>query len=152
MAARDFRSELVGSFSEGSNGNPTVAMIEAKDRISAPRPGDLVAKFVYGVPVWTRTRLIAIEGRRQVEAVEIERNGQPERVACDGVIFAGGFVPDAAPLSGSSIAIDPGTGAVNRPGTGDVGNFLGIGADDCFTAITVEQRNGRWGWVVEVGA
>ena len=29
MAARDFRSELVGSFSEGSNGNPTVAMIEA---------------------------------------------------------------------------------------------------------------------------
>ncbi len=25
----DFRSELVGSFSEGSNGNPTVAMIEA---------------------------------------------------------------------------------------------------------------------------
>ena len=26
---KDFRSELVGSFSEGSNGNPTVAMIEA---------------------------------------------------------------------------------------------------------------------------
>jgi shikimate dehydrogenase len=26
---RNFRSELVGSFSEGSNGNPTVAMIEA---------------------------------------------------------------------------------------------------------------------------
>lgn len=32
MAARDFRSELVGSFSEGSNGNPTVAMIEAAFR------------------------------------------------------------------------------------------------------------------------
>ena len=30
--ARDFRSELVGSFSEGSNGNPTVAMIEAAFR------------------------------------------------------------------------------------------------------------------------
>lgn len=29
MAQQDFRSELVGSFSEGSNGNPTVAMIEA---------------------------------------------------------------------------------------------------------------------------
>ncbi|WP_373504623.1 shikimate dehydrogenase [Aestuariivirga sp.] len=29
MAQNDFRSELVGSFSEGSNGNPTVAMIEA---------------------------------------------------------------------------------------------------------------------------
>ena len=32
MAPRDFRSELVGSFSEGSNGNPTVAMIEAAFR------------------------------------------------------------------------------------------------------------------------
>lgn len=32
MAARDFTSELVGSFSEGSNGNPTVAMIEAAFR------------------------------------------------------------------------------------------------------------------------
>ena len=29
MAERNFRSELVGSFSEGSEGNPTVAMIEA---------------------------------------------------------------------------------------------------------------------------
>jgi shikimate dehydrogenase len=29
MAQRNFLSELVGSFSEGSNGNPTVAMIEA---------------------------------------------------------------------------------------------------------------------------
>jgi NADPH-dependent 2,4-dienoyl-CoA reductase/sulfur reductase-like enzyme len=75
-----------------------VAMIEAKDRISAPRPGDLVAKLVYGVPVWTRTRLIAIEGRTQVEAVEIERNGQRERVACDGVIFTGEWVPEAALL------------------------------------------------------
>lgn len=32
MATRDFTAELVGSFSEGSNGNPTVAMIEAAFR------------------------------------------------------------------------------------------------------------------------
>lgn len=32
MATRDFTSELVGSFSEGSNGNPTVAMVEAAFR------------------------------------------------------------------------------------------------------------------------
>ena len=46
MAARDFTSELVGSFSEGSNGNPTVAMIEAalprwrprKVRVAIDRP------------------------------------------------------------------------------------------------------------------
>lgn len=77
-----------------------VAMIEAAERISAPRPGDLVAKLVFGVPVWTRTRLIAIEGRHQVEAVEIERGGHRERIACDGVIFTGEFVPEAALLAG----------------------------------------------------
>ena len=32
MSGNNFRSELVGSFSEGSNGNPTVAMIEAAFR------------------------------------------------------------------------------------------------------------------------
>ncbi len=32
MGSNNFRSELVGSFSEGSNGNPTVAMIEAAFR------------------------------------------------------------------------------------------------------------------------
>ena len=75
-----------------------VAMIEAKDHITAPRPGDLVAKLVYGVPVWTRTTLIAIEGRTQVEAVEIETGGERRHIACDGVIFTGEWVPEAALL------------------------------------------------------
>lgn len=89
-----------------------VAMIEAKHRISAPRPGDLVAKLLYGVPVWTSTRLIAIEGRAQVEAVEIERDGRCEHVACDGVIFTGEFVPEASLL-------------VNRPNVTLAGNVHG---------------------------
>jgi thioredoxin reductase len=75
-----------------------VAMIEEKPKIDAPRPGDLVARLVYGVPVWTGTRLTAIEGRAQVEAVEIERQGRRERIACDGVIVTGQFVPEAALL------------------------------------------------------
>ena len=75
-----------------------VAMIEAKARITAPRPGDLIAKFVYGVPVLTRTALIAVEGSRQVEAVEIEHEGKRRRIACDGVIFTGELVPEAALL------------------------------------------------------
>jgi len=56
MAARDFRSELVGSFSEGSNGNPTVAMIEAAFRhhglnwryINCEVPPDRLADAVKG--------------------------------------------------------------------------------------------------------
>ena len=89
-----------------------VAMIEAKDHITAPRPADLVAKLVYGVPVWTRTTLIAIEGRTQVEAVEIETGGERRHVACGGVIFTGEWVPEAALL-------------VNRPKVTLAGNVHG---------------------------
>ena len=56
MAARNFTSELVGSFSEGSNGNPTVAMIEAAFRhhglnwryINCEVPPDRLADAVKG--------------------------------------------------------------------------------------------------------
>ena len=83
-----------------------VAMIEANKRISAPRPGDVVARLVYGVPVWTATTLVAIEGRDQVEAVEIVRKGRRERVVCDGVIFTGAFVPEASLLvDGPTVAL-----------------------------------------------
>lgn len=75
-----------------------VAMIEEKARISAPRPAGVLTRLVYGVPVWTGTRLVAIEGRTHVTGVEIEQQGQRRRIACDGVILTGQFVPEAALL------------------------------------------------------
>jgi len=73
-----------------------VAMLEENPRISAQRPGDLISRFVFGVPVLTSTRVISIEGRKNVEAVEIERRGKRERIACDGVVFTGQFRPETA--------------------------------------------------------
>jgi thioredoxin reductase len=73
-----------------------VALLEENARITAPRPGDLIARFVFGVPVRTSTKLISIEGRNQVEGVEIERKGKRERLACDGVILTGQFRPETA--------------------------------------------------------
>ena len=73
-----------------------VAMIEENPRISAQRPGGLIARFAFGVPVRTSTRLISIEGRKNVEAVEIERRGKREHITCDGVIFTGHFRPETA--------------------------------------------------------
>ena len=75
-----------------------VAMLEENPRISAQRPGDLIARFVFGVPVRTSTRLIAIEGRKNVEAVEVEYRGKRQRISCDGVIFTGLFRPETALL------------------------------------------------------
>lgn len=73
-----------------------VAMLEENPRIAAQRPGDLIARFVFGVPVLTSTRVISIEGRKNVEAVEIERRGKRERLACDGVVFTGQFRSETA--------------------------------------------------------
>lgn len=75
-----------------------VAMIEENPHIFAPRPAAPIAKLVFDVPVWMQTKLITIEGRRQVEAVEIERHGKRQRIACDGVVFSGKFVPEASLL------------------------------------------------------
>ena len=73
-----------------------VAMLEENARISAQRPGDFIARFAFGVPVKTSAKLIAIEGRNNVEAVEIECRGKRTRIACDGVIFTGQFRPETA--------------------------------------------------------
>jgi thioredoxin reductase len=87
-----------------------VAMIEEAPRITARRPGDLIARALFGVPVRTGTRLVAILGTDRVEAVEIERDGRRETLACDGVVFTGRFVPEAALLANSHLRVDAGTG------------------------------------------
>lgn len=87
-----------------------VAMIEEAGRITARRPGDWIARTVFGVPVRTGTRIVAIHGLDRVEAVEIEGGNRRERIACDGVVFTGRFVPEAALLAGSHLEVDPATG------------------------------------------
>ncbi len=73
-----------------------VVMLEENSRISAPLPFAIMARLAFGVPLRTAARLMAIEGRSQVEAVEIERHGKRERIACDGVVFTGQFRPENA--------------------------------------------------------
>ncbi len=109
-----------------------VAMIEARDRITARRPGRLVARLGFGVPVLTSTTLDAVEGDERVEAVCITRHGRQQRLACDGVIFTGCFVPDAWLGRSGAFAIDPCTGGpvidtlfrCSAPGLFAAGNVL----------------------------
>ena len=116
-----------------------VAMLEENPRISAQRPGDLIARFAFGVPVRTSTRLISIEGPKNVEAVEIERRGKRERIACDGVIFTGQFRPETAlfptglPSEKFSIA----------------GNAIGPAQN--FRRMLVAGRGGGPGYCKEIG-
>jgi NADPH-dependent 2,4-dienoyl-CoA reductase/sulfur reductase-like enzyme len=87
-----------------------VAMIEEAERITAHGVGVAVARLAFGVPVMTGTRLLSILGCEVVEAVEIERDGRRECLACDAVVLTGRFVPEAALLRASHLELDPGSG------------------------------------------
>lgn len=87
-----------------------VAMLEEAPRITARRPGDWIARHVLGVAVHTATRLLAIEGGARVEAVLVEHAGRQRRIACDGVILSGRFVPEAALVRGGPLQFDAATG------------------------------------------
>jgi NADPH-dependent 2,4-dienoyl-CoA reductase/sulfur reductase-like enzyme len=87
-----------------------VAMVEPGLRILARRPGDLVARYIFGVPVRTGTRLVEIKGIDRVEAVVLECNGRREVLDCDGVIFTGRFIPEAFLARTGGLVVDPGTG------------------------------------------
>ena len=106
-------SELV-SFSAiltlRSAGIEAAAMIESNRRITAPRPGDLIARHLLGVPVLTDTRLVTIEGQRSVEGVILEHGGARRAIACDGVVFTGRFQPENALIRASHLALDRGSG------------------------------------------
>jgi NADPH-dependent 2,4-dienoyl-CoA reductase/sulfur reductase-like enzyme len=86
-----------------------VAMIEAHDRITTRRPGDLVARHLFGVPVLLQTKLLRILGTDRVEGVEIDRGQGIERLDCDGVILTGRFRPETALVVPSDLALDAGT-------------------------------------------
>lgn len=91
-------------------GIQSAALIEEDARITAPRPGEWVSRWMFGTPVFTRTRVLRVLGREVVEAVELERDGARWTLACDAVVFTGRFVPEAALVRESHLEFDPGTG------------------------------------------
>lgn len=87
-----------------------VAMVEETDRVVAPSPCALYPRLL-GIPVHTGTTIASIEGGARVESVVLhDRNGRERRIACDGVLFTGRFVPEASLLRASHLAVDPATG------------------------------------------
>ncbi len=87
-----------------------VAIVEDRRRTLVAPPLAWAAGVAFGTPVLTDARPVAIHGTHRVEALEIDHRGRRRILPCDGVIFTGRFVPDAAPLAGSPITMDAGTG------------------------------------------
>lgn len=85
-----------------------LAMIEPGDQPTARWPTSLYPRLK-NVDLRLSTRLVAIEGREQVEAIIIDGPKGRERIKTDGVIISGKFRPEAALLPHSHLARDPGT-------------------------------------------
>jgi pyruvate/2-oxoglutarate dehydrogenase complex dihydrolipoamide dehydrogenase (E3) component len=81
-----------------------VAMIEEGKRIAARRPADVLTRRLLGTPVLTGCRIVRINASpldaSKLESVTVEgERGGARTIACDAVIFTGGFVPEASLLS-----------------------------------------------------
>ena len=87
-----------------------LAIVEEEPRIIAPGPARAIARMVFGARVLVGTRVVAIHGGARVSGVEVEHAGQREILECDGVVFSGRFVPEAAILQSSHLVLDPATG------------------------------------------
>jgi pyruvate/2-oxoglutarate dehydrogenase complex dihydrolipoamide dehydrogenase (E3) component len=93
-----------------SHGITPVAIIEPSDRPVARWPLGLFPSLV-GVPMFLRSHIAAIEGGSRVERVRVQpERGPSVEIACDGVVFTGSFVPEAALASTAAIDIDKHSG------------------------------------------
>jgi Pyridine nucleotide-disulphide oxidoreductase len=85
-------------------------------------------------PVYTRSRIVGIEGRGRVRAAVIENleTGSRVRVDCDTVVFTGDWIPDHELARTGGLAMDPATRGplvdaglrTSSPGVFAVGNLL----------------------------
>ncbi len=69
------------------------------------------ARVRYRAPLWTRTAVSAIHGRRRVEEVELTGldTGRVRSVACESVIFTADWIPDNELAVLGGLELDPGT-------------------------------------------
>ena len=82
-------------------------LLEEAPHPQSPRLAVIAAKLVFGVPTHAGITLVGIEGLHKVEAVSYLQNGTLHRVACDGVIFSGGWVPEAHLARLHPMGVDP---------------------------------------------
>lgn len=87
-----------------------VALIESAARPSTYWPCMLLPRL-QGIAVHYGTQLLEIRGRQRVESVLLQRaDGSQQDIACDGVLFTGCFVPEAALVRASHLALADSTG------------------------------------------
>jgi thioredoxin reductase len=87
-------------------GIQVAAMVGEGRRVVAWRLAALYPRLLR-VPILLGTGIEEIQGAERVEAVVLG-DGERRRIACDGVVFTGRFVPESSLLSGSHLEVTPG--------------------------------------------
>jgi hypothetical protein len=124
---------------------------------------DVLARFRYRFPVWTRTAVASLSGRERVQSVELLDlgTGAARSVACDTVIFTADWIPDQELAALGGIDIDPGTRGpavdqgwrTSREGVFAAGNVLhgaetadvaALGGRAAGRAVVRYLRDGSW--------
>jgi thioredoxin reductase len=110
-----------------------VALVTDLPHTQTFRSFDLATRVGLRVPVWTRTSVTGVTGRRRVDGVILRGPDGIERtVAVDVVVFTGDFIPDNELARLAHLTIDPGTngpacdvdGATSGPGVFATGNLV----------------------------
>jgi NADPH-dependent 2,4-dienoyl-CoA reductase/sulfur reductase-like enzyme len=93
-----------------SHGICPVAVIEEKPVPTARWPLTLFPRLL-GVPTYYASRIECISGSPRVESVDVRlADGSIKTIACDGVLFTGGFLPEASLVRASTLEFDPASG------------------------------------------
>ncbi|WNG91232.1 NAD(P)/FAD-dependent oxidoreductase [Mycobacterium sp. ITM-2016-00318] len=115
-------------------GCATVGMVSGYPRSEAYAVFRLPGRALTRGPVYTRSRIVGIEGRGRVRAAVVENleTGWRMRVDCDTVVFTGDWIPDHELARTGGLAMDPATRGplvdaglrTSSPGVFAVGNLL----------------------------
>jgi thioredoxin reductase len=94
------------------------AMIEEGPGIASVQPAAWIAR-AFGVEIRLRSRVAAIRARGPLpSAVEVETDGRRTQIACQGVVFTAGWIPEVAALAAGPIALDDVVGGVRADASG----------------------------------
>ena len=115
-------------------GCATVGMVSAYPRSEAYTVFRMPGRFLMSGPMFTRSRIVSIDGKDRVRAAVVENIDTGSRVIvdCDTVVFTGDWIPDHELARTGGLAMDPATrGPVvdaglrtSSPGVFAVGNLL----------------------------
>lgn len=126
-------------------GLTVVAMVEPETRVMSYAAAGWAARFL-GVPIHLASAIEDIEGESRVAAIVLRGPRGLHRIACDTVVFSGDFIPDAALLPASGLAIDART---HGPVIDQFGRTSGTGI---FAAGNLLRAVESSGWAAIEGA